>query len=646
MGRRRIYLEDIPLEEATARWWAAMEEAGAAEPLPGELVHVADALGRVTAEPVWARLSSPHYHASAMDGYAVKAAETRGATETSPKRLQVGSQAIPVDTGDPLPPDTDAVIKIEDTQLIVDTSAIAHIEILNSVAPWQHVRPMGEDMVASELVLPANHRLRPQDLGAVVGSGHATISVRRRPRVAILPTGTELVPPGSQPQPGEIVEYNAIMLAAKVEEWGGKATRLDPVPDDFEAIKRCVESALGSHDLVVVNAGSSAGSEDYTAAVFQEIGRVLVHGVAIRPGHPVILGMACDKPVMGVPGYPVSALMTFELLAAPLVARWLGLPAPSRTVSQQATMTRKVFSPAGQEEFLRVALGCVGERWVATPLSRGAGVIMSLVRADGILHIPRFSQGHDAGETVTVDLLRPLETIGSSIVMIGSHDLTLDLLADRLAQRHPGPRLSSSHVGSLGGLLALQRNEAHLAGSHLLDEHSGEYNVDAIRRLLPGRSIVLLGFVTRVQGLIVLPGNPGNIQTLEDLARDDVVFINRQQGSGTRVLLDYELKQHDIQQRHIQGYERQEFTHLAVAAAVQSGAATCGLGILAAARALALDFVPLLEERYDLVVPAEHYGSELLLPLLSLIRDPALGAAVESLGGYTTTQMGQVLAEL
>jgi putative molybdopterin biosynthesis protein len=505
---------------------------------------------------------------------------------------------------------------------------------------------MGEDMVASELVLPANHTLRPQDLGAIVGSGHSTVSVRRRPRVAILPTGTELVQPGSDPQPGEIVEYNAIMLTAKVEEWGGEAARLEPVADDFETIKASVAAALESHDLVVVNAGSSAGSEDYTADVFRELGDVLVHGIAIRPGHPVILGTVQGKPVMGVPGYPVSALMTFDLLAGPLIARWLGQPAPPRQPSLQATLTRKVFSPAGEDEFLRVAVGQVGVRAVVTPLARGAGVIMSLVRADGILHIPRFSQGHDAGETVEVQLLRPAEAILNSIVMIGSHDLTLDLLADQLAQRHPGLRLSSSHVGSLGGLLALQRNEAHLAGCHLLDEQSGEYNVDFIRRSLPEHRVVLLGFVTRSQGLFVQPGNPKSIRSLEDLTREDMVFINRQRGSGTRVLLDYELKRRSIDSTAIRGYQRQEFTHLSVAAAVQSGAADCGLGILAAARALSLDFVPLLQERYDLVIPHEHFESDLLQPLLTLIRDPAFATEVEALGGYGAAQMGQVLAEL
>jgi putative molybdopterin biosynthesis protein len=232
------------------------------------------------------------------------------------------------------------------------------------------------------------------------------------------------------------------------------------------------------------------------------------------------------------------------------------------------------------------------------------------------------------------------------VVAIGSHDLTLDLLADELGRRHPGRRLSSANVGSLGGLLALARHEAHFAGSHLLDEDTGEYNVAYVQRLLPGTPVVLLGFVRREQGLIVPKGNPKAIRGLADLARSDVVFINRQRGAGPRVLLDYRLRQAGISPRAIQGYERQEYTHLAVAAAVASGAADCGMGILAAARALDLDFVALDHERYDLVIPAAFYASEILAPLLAIIRHPAFAGRVEALGGYATPQMGQVLAEI
>ncbi|MFN8468094.1 MAG: molybdopterin biosynthesis protein [Caldilineaceae bacterium] len=645
VGERNIYLHDVALSEALASWHAALEAEGLLEPLHAETVPLSAALGRVTAEPVWARISSPHYHASAMDGYAVRAEETRGASETNPLLLKLGSQAFPLDTGDPLPPTTNAVIKIEDTHLVAAAAGDC-IEILASTPPWKYVRPMGEDMVASELVLPANHRLRPQDLGAIAGCGHTAVAVYRRPRVAILPTGTELVQPGEELKPGDIIEYNSLVLGGMAEEAGCIVTRL-PIERDVRAsILATVEKALADNDIVVVNAGSSAGSEDFTASIVAELGRLCVHGIAMRPGHPVILGVARSKAIAGIPGYPVSAAMTFDLIVRPLLYRWQGQLPPERP-TMQAVLTRKVLSPMGEDEFMRVSLGKVGERVVATPLAGGAGVLMSLVKADGIVTIPRFSEGHHAGETVTVELLRSPRVIEQTIVAIGSHDMTLDLLADQLQRRNPTLRLSSAHVGSIGGLLALQRGEAHLAGSHLLDEESGKYNVRYLREMLveQGVPVVLLGFVDRVQGLMVPQGNPKRIRDLEDLLRGDVVFVNRQRGAGTRVLLDYKLKQRQINPRHIQGYDRQEYTHLAVAAAVASGAADCGLGILAAARALGLDFVPLFDERYDLVIPTCYYESQLLQPLLSLIRDPDFARSVEALGGYGTSQMGKILDE-
>lgn len=646
LADRNIYLHDVALSEALESWHAALAAQGLLQPLPAETVALDHALGRVTAEPVWARISSPHYHASAMDGYAVRADETRGASETRPLLLRLGSQAFALDTGDPLPPNTNAVIKIEDTQP-VSTPSGENIEILAATPPWKYVRPMGEDIVASELVLPANHRLRPQDLGAIAGSGHTSVVVYRRPRIAILPTGTELVLPGDALKPGDIIEYNSLVLGAMAEEAGCLVTRLPIERDVRESIRTAVARALADHDLVVVNAGSSAGSEDFTASIVQELGRLCVHGIAIRPGHPVILGVAGGKAIAGIPGYPVSAAMTFDLIVRPLLYRWQGQLPPQRP-TLEAVLTRKVLSPLGEDEFMRVSLGKVGERVVATPLASGAGVLMSLVKADGILTIPRFSEGHHAGATVTVDLLRSPRVIDHTIVAIGSHDMTLDLLSDQLQRSAPLLRLSSAHVGSVGGLLALQRGEAHLAGSHLLDAESGEYNVQSVREMLAEHAVpsVLLGFVNRTQGLMLPPGNPKRIHDLEDLARTDVVFVNRQRGAGTRVLLDYHLKRREIDPRTIQGYDRQEYTHLSVAAAVASGAADCGLGILAAARALGLDFIPLFDERYDLVIPSEHYESDLLQPLLGVIRDPAFAHSVEALGGYGTQQMGQVLARL
>jgi len=642
-----VYLHDIPFSEAWEAFTNAIEAADRWKPLEEESIPLEKALGRVTAEPIWARISSPHYHAAAMDGYALHAADSEGASDRTPIDLDA-KHILYVDTGDPMPAWANAVIPIEHVEPIGSASRrkdVEGIRIRKAISPWSHVRPMGEDMVATELVLPSGHTLRPVDLGAIAGCGYAVVLVRRKPRVAIIPTGTELVPAGVSAAAGEIIEYNSLVLAAQVETWGGEATRFPIISDDFDKIQAAVREAAQTHDLVLTNAGSSAGSEDYSARVIDSLGKLIAHGIAIRPGHPVILGMLEREeeqiPAIGVPGYPVSAALTGDIFVKPLLDQWLGRTT-EMPVSIPAAMTRKVHSSLGDDEYLRVTLGRVGERMVAAPLSRGAGVITSLVRADGIVLIPAGVQGLQAGDEVQVKLLRSRAEIEKTILILGSHDMTIDVMAQFLGLR--GARLASANLGSLGGLIALRRGEAHLAGSHLLDPETGEYNSTYIREYLPDTPVMLITLVHREQGLIVPAGNPRGIAGLSDLA-GDIRYINRQRGAGTRVLLDYHLGLQGIDSASIQGYEQEEYTHLAVAAAVASGRADCGLGIHAAARALELDFIPLYHERYDLVIPTAHYHSEKLQPLLELLQDPDFKAAVKRLPGYDTRQMGRLAAE-
>jgi putative molybdopterin biosynthesis protein len=583
----------------------------------------------------------------------VRAADTYGASDRSPITLKVGPEAKYVDTGDPMPGWADAVIPIENVEPEGATEkgrALQAFRIRAGASPWSHIRPMGEDLVATELVLPAGQTLRPVDLGAIAGSGYADVLLQRKPRVAIIPTGSELVPAGSDAQAGEILEYNSLVLAAQVREWGGEPTRLPIIPDDIDQIKTVVRESAEDHDLVLVNAGSSAGLEDYTARVVSALGELLVHGVAVRPGHPVIIGMIdrlgsspAKVPIIGVPGYPVSAALTGEIFVEPLLSLWLGRP-PHTRPTVRATMTRKVHSSMGDDEYLRVTVGRVGERIVAAPLSRGAGVITSLVRADGIVLIPAGVQGLPAGNEVSVELYRDMGEIERTILALGSHDLTLDLMAQHLARRNG--RLSSANLGSLGGLMALRRREAHLAGAHLLDPESGEYNLAYIDRYLPGVSVVVVALVYREQGLIVPPGNPDHISGLGDLVRDGITYVNRQRGSGTRILLDYQIDELGLDPDAIRGYENEQYTHLAVAASVASGRSSCGLGIHAAAEALGMDFLPLTYERYDLIIPREHYESRKLAPLLELLADSAFRNDVSRLSGYSIEPMGQVIAEL
>ncbi|NWF52914.1 MAG: molybdopterin biosynthesis protein [Nitrospirae bacterium] len=653
---REIYLEGTSLEEALENWLLRFDTEFFSRPLPSEIIHVKDSLGRVTAEAIIAKISSPFYHSSSMDGYAVKFVDTFGASETNPKRLKIGEEAIYMDTGDPMPDGFNAVIMIEDVNIIKAESKEQKanskkdeqefIEIISPVTPWQNVRVIGEDIVATELILPENHRIRPVDIGAMLAAGHTELSVRKKPKIVVIPTGTEIVEPGTELKKGDIIEFNSRILSSLVSEWGGEPIRFNIVADRFEEIKNAILNALEIGDMVVINAGASAGSEDFTANVIRELGEVLLHGVNIKPGKPVILGWVKGKPVLGIPGYPVSAFITFHLFAKPLIYKWQGLESEKPDVIK-AKLSRQVASSLGHEEFLRVKIGKVGNNLIATPVTRGAGVLMSLVRADGFVRIPAMSEGIGSGTEVEVELIRSKGEIENTIVCIGSHDNALDLLANILKKRYPKFTLSSAHVGSMGGLMALKRVEAHLAGTHLLDEETGEYNVPFIKRLLPDRKIVLINLVYREQGLVVLKGNPKHIKGFKDLIRDDVVFVNRQSGAGTRLLTDKCLRELNINPRDVKGYEREEYTHMGVASAVLTGIADTGLAILAAARALGLDFIPVAKERYDLAIPREFFETEMLQNLLEIIReDKEFRETVEKLGGYDVSDMGRVMYEM
>ena len=656
-----VYLHDIPLSEALSQLENALIHADLWRILSTEKILLDEnALGRILAEPVWAIKSSPHYHASAMDGFAVRAENTTGAMPAAPVSLVVGQLAKYVDTGDPLPDWANAIIPIENTEPINTDGHIAGdirkpdmIRIRSAVVPWSHVRPLGEDIVATQLVLPAGHQLGPYDLGAIAASGHTSVTVSKRPRIGILPTGTELVPIGSELRSGDILEYNSLVIAAQIKSMGAEPIRFSITPDDFDEICNRVAEAAESCDLVLLNAGSSAGSEDFSSRVVEKLGRLLVHGVAVRPGHPVIIGMINRKPdasstndtipIIGVPGYPVSAALTVDIFVERVIAKWLGRPALILP-ELKAQMTRKTVSPPGDDDYIRVVVGRVGEKMLASPISRGAGVITSLVRADGLVVLPRGVQGVEAGEQVSVRLFRNSEELEHTIFCIGSHDVILDLMAQSLSRKNS--RLVSSNVGSQGGLVALRRGEAHLAGSHLLDPETGDYNIKAVREYLSGIPVKVFGFVYRDQGLIIPRGNPKMIKSLEDLASGELSFINRQRGAGTRVLLDYQLDALGIDSSVVKGYDDEEYTHLGVAAAVLSGRADCGMGIPAAAQALELDFIPLYKERYDLIIPDEFVNSRLLLPLFDLLHSQEFIGQVQGLPGYDTSIMGDLIAEV
>ncbi|MEJ2091867.1 MAG: molybdopterin biosynthesis protein [Syntrophobacterales bacterium] len=638
--KRRIYLHMKSPAEARELFLSRFEVNSMLAP---EEIPTVTARGRVTAAPVWARWSSPAAHQAAMDGFAVAAADTYGARPESPRLLAVGREAHPINTGHLMPPGTDAVIMVEN---VPDPEADP-LTIEAPVFPWHNVRRVGEDLVAGEMVLPEGVEITPWAQGAMLAAGVINVLVRRRPRVVIIPTGSELIPAtglGTEPPPDVLVEFNSVILAGLVEEAGGLPEVWPIAPDEPTTLAEVVKRAVAAADVVLVNAGSSAGSEDYTYQAVAALGEVLVHGVAMMPGKPTLLGVVAGKPVIGNPGYPVSAVLSFEEFAAPLITGMVGRrPSPRPTLTVQPS--QNLPSKPGLTEYIRVTLGRVGDRVMATPLPRGAGTITSLVRADGMLKIPALSEGLEEDRPVTAELLVPLEDIEGTLVVLGSHDNTLDLLATLLRRRNPRLRLSSGHVGSLGGLMALRQGRAHLGGSHLYDPETNSYNVPYIQKHLAGLPLKLINLAWRQQGFIVLPDNPLNIRTVTDLTRKEVRFINRQRGAGTRLLLDYLLKEEGIDPAALQGYDREEYTHMAVAANVKSGTADVGLGILAAARALGLDFIPLTPERYDLVVPESTFADPRFQELWATMRSPEFQRAAEALGGYDLKDCGKLMWE-
>ncbi|MCD6560187.1 MAG: molybdopterin biosynthesis protein [Deltaproteobacteria bacterium] len=641
---RNIYLSMMDINKAGDKFFSRFPPA---KQTGIETIKTGDAFERVTAKPLFAKRSAPSFHSAAMDGIAVRAEDTYGTTERYPKTIKIGRHAVWINTGQVIPGQFNAVIMVEKVNQLDDET----LEIRTPAYPWQNVRKVGEDIVATELVLPQGHLISPYDVGALLSAGIFSVTVRKRPVAAIIPTGSELVhyedikedePLGDN----RIIEYNSRILAGFVRECRAIPIIYDIVPDIEDRIKDTLKKAVQSDaDVIIINAGSSAGSRDYTMHAINEMGEVLVHGVAMMPGKPTILGIVEGKPVIGNPGYPVSAIISFEQFVKPLLYNLQGINPPV-TPHIQVYPTRNIPSRLGIEEFLRVNIGKVGSKYVATPLKRAAGSITTLTKAEGIIRIPALKEGILQDEEIKAELLVDEDELLKTVVIIGSHDINIDILADEIRTKGHDIRISSGNVGSLGGLIALKKGACHMAGSHLLDTKTGRYNISYIEKYLKGMSVSIFHLVLRDQGLITAKGNPKKIKGIEDLIRDDITFVNRQPGSGTRVLFDYKLGQTGIKPESINGYDHDEFTHMAVAVDVLSGAADCGMGIFAAAKALDLGFIPMVREQYDLVIPTEIVERPNILAVIETIRSRHFRERVMELGGYDPSRSGQFWMEI
>lgn len=635
MSRRNLYLKTIPVEEAREKYLSRVKEIVETKT---ETIPVTKSFDRVTAKAVYAEYSSPLFNASAMDGIAVEAQDTAKASETNPIYL-TDNQFKVVDTGDPIHNPYDAVIMAED---IVETDD--GVRITASAAPWQHIRPVGEDIVAGEMILPGSHRIRSIDVGVLLSAGITEIETIKKPEVGIIPTGTEIIEPEDTPVEGSIIESNSRMFENMVNEAGGEGVRYAPVIDDYNLIRDKVAETVDKHDMVIINAGSSAGTEDYTVHVLRELGEVIVHGVSIKPGKPVILAIVQGKPVIGLPGYPVSAYIGFENFVNPILELFSKRKQDDKE-HVEAVISKRLVSSLKHKEYVRVKVGKVGEKFVAAPLARGAGAAMTLVRADGFCVIPQSSEGCEVGEKVDIELYRNKNEVENTVVSIGSHDLILDVLADMLPEKYNDIFLTSTHVGSMGGLMALKRGEAHLAPIHLLDEETGEYNISYLKKMF-NEPMALIKGVHRIQGIMVKKGNPLGIHEIKDIVGGNVRYVNRQRGAGTRILLDYQLKRQGIDSNEIRGYDREMSTHMAVAAAVAGESADAGMGVLSAAKAMNLDFIQVGPEEYDFAVPEKFLETRGVRAFIERLKSDDFKKRVAELGGYDTYETGRIIKDV
>jgi putative molybdopterin biosynthesis protein len=633
-ARQEQFLEVVSAEEAQARFARALDLTA----LPAERVSLADALGRVLAHDVVAAVDAPPFDRSNVDGFALRASDTEGASDTAPKRLILNAEVIAcghapllavapgtataIATGGVIPRGADAVLMIEHTELI-DAQPPA-IEVRRAAAPGQFISYAGSDIARGETVLRKGARVGSREIGMLAASGHAHVEVVRRPKIAILSTGDELVPPGELLPPAGVYDSNGAILAAAVGEAGGEAVAFGAFPDETTKLEAALRNALGTCDMVVLSGGTSKGAGDLSHAIVSRLGKILVHGVALKPGKPLCLAVAGGKPVIVLPGFPTSAIFTFHAFVAPLIRARAGLP-PEAAKRISARVPVRVASELGRQEFVLVSLVDTGQGPVAFPTGKGSGAVTSFSQADGFVAIDALASALDADTVADVTLIGSVAEAPDLIVM-GSHDIALDAVIGAVGERGFSARVLA--VGSMGGAAAASRGECDIAPVHLIDPQTGQYNVH-----LAKTGLALLPGWQRMQGLLFRRGDRRfEGRTAEEalaavLADAGTLMVNRNAGSGTRVLIDRLLAG-----KRPPGYANQPKSHNAVAAAIAQGRADWGLAIQPVAAMYGLGFIPVAPEHYDFLVAEARRERPAVQAFLAALRDPGTRARIRALG--------------
>jgi len=629
--KRNVYLQSTDLKDVEPIVDLLVEKIKIS--ISEELVKVVNSLNRITSKATYAKVSSPFYSASAMDGIAVKASSTYEASETTPVILNK-SDVMYINTGNEIPDEFNAVVMIEDVYDNNDGT----ISLIKSVRPYQDIRPIGEDIVEGDMVIPKNHKIRPVDISALLSAGIGEVNVIIKPNIAIIPTGDEIVRDVEDLKKGKIIDSNSFFMKNEIEILGGTSTIFDVVVDEYILLENVIMEATKKYDIVIIGAGSSAGSKDYAKNIIEKNGIVHVHGISIKPGKPTIIGEINGTPVIGIPGYPVSTFISFDLVVKPIIGKFLNIQEVSKRYIK-AKLTKKIYSSLKNHEFIRVKLGIINNEYIATPLERGAGVTMSLVKADGMMIVPKNLEGYLANSIVEIYLLKDIEEIEKSLISIGSHDIILDKVDDLMSNNNY--HLSSSHIGSFGGIMAIKSKGCHIAPVHVLDD-DGTYNENILDKYLDSSYSLLRG-VSRVQGLMVKEGNPKNIKTLKDLLRKDVTFVNRQRGSGTRILLDYLLGKEKLNGEDIIGYDFELSTHMLVASSIKDPRFDCGMGIESVAHLNNLDIIEVGKEHYDFLVLNEIIGTPIFNEFIKVLKSKGFKDELDKLGGYVIENIGEII---
>jgi len=635
MSERKIFRTLISLEEANTRLLKFFDP----RPVGEETVPVEKSLGRIISDDIISQIDIPGFDRAAMDGYAVRAADTFGSEEEHPVVLKVvgrveagenptsevaSGKAVEIATGAPIPKGSNSVVMVEYTH-----ERDGSVEIRRPVTPGENVMAAGSDIMAGELVLRKGDRFTSREVGLIAALGVETVKVYRKPRVAIISTGNEILRLGEQIQYGKIFDINANSLFAAVIETGCEPIYIGVARDDSNDMLDKIGKALQTTNLVITSGSTSAGVGDRLYRILNSFGEpgVIVHGLSLKPGKPVVVAVIKGIPVFALPGYPTSAMIIFQTLVKPVLLRMTGFGEAHARNTLQVTLAMKAFAAGGRREFMpvHVILNETG-KYIAYPVMGGSGAITSYAMSDGFIDIPVERKLLEEGEPVTVSLFNP-EFRPADITIIGSHCIGIDVLLSVIRAAHPEFAAKIVNVGSMGGLNAVARGEADLAGIHLIDENSGEFNLPYIKRAKEHAEFVLFRGYNREQGLLVAQGNPKRIAGFGDLLRNDVTFINRNPGSGTRVLTDLNIRKmasqmsRDLEQliSSINGYSVEAKSHSAVAAAVAQGKADVGVAIRATTKTHPLDFIPIIDERFD------------FLALKSRLEKPSVRTLVETL---------------